>query len=720
MSSWETFNPEDRFAGTSLKKRAEKRTVEQWGERAWRVLGERKLGDAYPEYIVTLPKGSRKYECTCYKHGQGDIRRRKMCSHVLATILYRKDHAEDGTDVEVPDAAGGVEGQSMVPPAVRETEPPLTHFVEIPVSVEPARGDAAARRGHVYRSAAAGTLDADDIPSPHDDMFGDPPMPDKFAEFRPNQWQAIVDIMQHLESGVKVVMLSAPTGSGKTIIGEAVRRLMPGKAVYCCTTKSLQDQIQRDFDYAKTIKGRANYPTLTRPDLTADDCTATSANEYKCDWCPDRTLCPYQVAKGEAVDADLSILNIAYFLAETATRTSSQFGDRELVIIDEADTMEGQLMANIEVVIGAGLRKQLGVYSLPKKTVAKDWARWMQGEILPAVMRRRARLKAEANQLYGKDVKKLRQAKRMDRLARRIKDLLKPSKENPELKVIEDGWVMTGYEGEKDAEATVRFKPIRVNDYAHDALWDRGKQFLLMSATLISPDQMAEDLGLEDDDWAVVHLDSTFPPENRPVFVEAVTAVTNKTKATAYPKIVEAVDEIIEDNPGVRILVHTVSYHLTRHIYDNTTSDRTMTYWNAGEREKTLARFLDVDDAVLLAPSFDRGIDLPEEDCQVIVIAKVPYPYLGDKQVSARLYARGGQSWYAVQTIRSMVQMTGRGMRSRDDWCDSYILDSSFRRLYRDNKRLFPKWWREALVVSRHDPKYRGLVEAARERRDGR
>jgi Rad3-related DNA helicase len=123
-----------------------------------------------------------------------------------------------------------------------------------------------------------------------------------------------------------------------------------------------------------------------------------------------------------------------------------------------------------------------------------------------------------------------------------------------------------------------------------------------------------------------------------------------------------------------------------------------------------LDKFLSIEDAVLLAPSFERGIDLPEEDCQVIIIAKVPYPYLGDKQISARMRTRGGQTWYAVQTIRSIAQMTGRGMRSAGDWCDTYVLDAQFRRIYKDHKRLFPKWWRESLVLSMTNPKYRPLI----------
>ena len=44
--------------------------------------------------------------------------------------------------------------------------------------------------------------------------------------------------------------------------------------------------------------------------------------------------------------------------------------------------------------------------------------------------------------------------------------------------------------------------------------------------------------------------------------------------------------------------------------------------------------------------------------------------------------------------------MTGRGMRSVDDYCDTYILDSQFMSIYRKNGNLLPKWWKDAIVAS--------------------
>ncbi len=102
---------------------------------------------------------------------------------------------------------------------------------------------------------------------------------------------------------------------------------------------------------------------------------------------------------------------------------------------------------------------------------------------------------------------------------------------------------------------------------------------------------------------------------------------------------------------------------------------------------------------VLISPSMDRGVDLPEDLCRFVVLLKVPYPYLGDIQISRRLYsAKDGPLWYAIQTIRTIVQATGRGVRSEDDYCISYILDEQFGRLYREYTGMFPRWWRDALT----------------------
>jgi ATP-dependent DNA helicase DinG len=203
--------------------------------------------------------------------------------------------------------------------------------------------------------------------------------------------------------------------------------------------------------------------------------------------------------------------------------------------------------------------------------------------------------------------------------------------------------------------------------------------------------------------WAGISVPSTFDPARRPIYVHPIAAMSRKNEDYARPLIAEAIEKVVARHPDDRILIHTVSYALNKFLEDairqSSNLFRVVTYHSAAEKQRAIDTYLATERAIFLAPSLDRGIDLPGDDCRVIVVCKVPFPSLGDKQVSARLHSKGGQQWYTVKTIRSLVQMTGRGMRSSDDYCESYILDKAFiENIWKRNKSLLPVWWRSALI----------------------
>jgi Rad3-related DNA helicase len=101
---------------------------------------------------------------------------------------------------------------------------------------------------------------------------------------------------------------------------------------------------------------------------------------------------------------------------------------------------------------------------------------------------------------------------------------------------------------------------------------------------------------------------------------------------------------------------------------------------------------------VLFAPSVDRGYDFKGDEARVVVVAKLPWANVKDPVVSARLHGSDSdQEWYMIQMLRGLVQMTGRGVRSADDWAVTYILDSGFLDLRGRVRELLPDWWTEAL-----------------------
>jgi ATP-dependent DNA helicase DinG len=534
------------------------------------------------------------------------------------------------------------------------------------------------------------------------------PLPDQFQEFRPHQIVAVQEILDHFADGKRVVFLDAPTGSGKTLIGEMTRRLMGARqCLYVCNNKSLQDQFVNDFDYASLLKGRANYPTLDNPtlfpDVSAADCNREQKTDgsIQCDECWAVERCNYLVARGAAEMAALSVLNTAYLL--TATNKARMFAHRDLVICDEADELESELMRHVEVVVSRGTRNWLNIDLPENVTDMAAWAVWLE-EVAHAVSNK-------AHQMSRRDRKDRKRRQSLEEVVSRIRAII------PRLG---EEWVVDGYEDARYRRGTVeretvRFRPVQVRDIAEEYLWQHGNRWLCMSATIISGAQMAADLGLEDGTWAEVRVPSTFAPERRPVFLDRhVGPVTRKTEAESRPLLVDAIAKIGNDWPDERILVHTHSYDLTRYVSGELlglTPHPIVTYDNSRSREGVLDRWLATPNGILLAPSFDRGVDLFDDRCRIQVIAKAPFPYLGDKQVSKRMHGPGGQVWYVVETIRSIVQATGRVMRSEDDWGATYVLDGSVWRMLSEHGGLFPSWWREAVV--------KGLDSQSREIREG-
>lgn len=537
------------------------------------------------------------------------------------------------------------------------------------------------------------------VPAPNDIRFyeTDPtPLPTWVTSFREHQWKAALEIVNAFESGADVVWLNAPTGAGKTLIGEMVRRLMGANGFYVCSTKSLQDQFARDFDYAKVLKGRSNYPTLAMPypEYTAADCTKTGGSEEaSCYWCPEIHNCPYEKAKHDALSARLGILNTSYLLAEG--NYIGKTSGRKLNIIDECDTLEAELMGFVQYEVSEFRLKQLRLHA-PKKGVRKKTILdWLTEELVPAIQNHLRHLPV------SEDVKIIRERQGFTSLLGDTMRIIDDLTTEIEQGLVEDdhtsNWVR-----DNDAGPLV-LKPVRVGHYG-GMVWGLADKWLCMSATIVSSEEMNESLGLNHLGLKTVTVDvpMMFPVENRPIMVAPVARMSHKDKEAEYPKMLAGVKKVLEMHPDDRILVHTVSYDLAKYLMRYLRDPRCITYTSSFDKESALARYRKTERAVLLAASMDRGVDLKDDDCRVVVVAKVPFPSLGDRQVGMRLRGTGGQEWYNVQTIRKLVQMTGRGVRSESDWCITYIFDSLFlEKVYKSAKHLLPEWWRDAIQVVR-------------------
>lgn len=503
-----------------------------------------------------------------------------------------------------------------------------------------------------------------------------------FTAYRPFQESTIHHIIEAFDSGHQAVFLNGPTGSGKTIVAAGVHEKLGGKALYTCTTKPLQHQVADDFDYGHVIMGRDNYPTEHNadayPHINCGLCTKQKRDD-ECRWC--ETRCPYEQARSAATSSTLAIANTAYALNAWRSERSWLHG-RDLAIIDECDTFESELCRHIEVNLSQAWQSKLRVYPPKKGSHLPTWQRWLT--------RIQSQLRDYRVEGDGPDAMRERKRRKdlIDQLSR--------------LELDDENWIRAN-----DNPPT--FKPVRVDRFA-DRWLPHAQRFLLMSGTIINAEQMADDLGIED--WAYVEMPSTFPAARRPVIIDPVADMSYKSlqdDPTTIPRMAQGILKILEAWPGQRVLIHTVSYTLNNNLYaalqnlggKGLTGRELITYTSHHERADALTRYRNTHAAVLLAASFDRGVDLPDDNCRVNIVCKMPHAALGDRQVSARMHAPGGDSWYTTQTARTLVQMLGRAVRHEQDWAANYILDSGFVGWWRKAKHLIPRYIDDAIDWTR-------------------
>ena len=95
----------------------------------------------------------------------------------------------------------------------------------------------------------------------------------KFNNFKDRPWREYQEeaIEFVLESTKPIVVIDAPTGSGKGLIGMCAGASFD-EFVYLVSSKQLQSQLHQDFPEVEIMKGRNNYACQWRAGRTCEDC----------------------------------------------------------------------------------------------------------------------------------------------------------------------------------------------------------------------------------------------------------------------------------------------------------------------------------------------------------------------------------------------------------------------------------------------------------------
>ncbi|MDA7952398.1 MAG: helicase [Nitrosopumilus sp.] len=544
--------------------------------------------------------------------------------------------------------------------------------------------------------------------------------PDWFTP-RGIQREIIGEIESRISSGYKTVLLCAPTGVGKSLIGATFAR-SAADSFTVTASKHLQDQYIRDVPFLRPAKGKPNFACLKimEAEKTSDEDAALRSG-MTCDrgTCQVRVIrdgreevetcehkprladvaagahmdgaCLYYQQKYEALAAPHSLWNYSMYF-QTVRYGQNAFGSylqRGAAVFDEAHRIEDEMVRFIGYTTYAGQMRECGMDPSSYDLGSVDSMIDISDTLAHAYLEKRRRQR-ESNPDDHQALAKL--DSQIDS-AERIRDDLKG---DPGNFVVADP--ATDQAGDIKS---VSVHPIDISAYAGDLLGAGMRLF--MSAT-VEKAGFCETLGLDPSTVAMIDTPrSPFPVEHREVKIEPARRLSYGSSEEDELAVIGAVANILESHRGERGLILTSSVsrcHAIRSALPPGAAARVRICHSTNPDGRTQAQILEEHAAdpggVLLSSSLWEGVDLSGDLSRFQVIAKVPYPPLGDRRVRAK--RDRFPLWYKSQTIKKLLQGLGRSVRGPDDWATTYVLDGAVEQLLRSD-HMIPRAYHDALRI---------------------
>lgn len=519
-----------------------------------------------------------------------------------------------------------------------------------------------------------------------------------YKNIRPGQKLSIDKIIDAFEAGKKYFILEAGTGVGKSAIGVTVSRYISNHFSFdekfakggniLTTQKLLQEQYVKDYPEINSLKSSSNYQCSFHKTQNCNESrkmlqTADRSSPFfkRCAF-----SCVYKKAKEKFIDENLGVTNFSYFLNET--RYSGKIPAKQLLVVDEAHNVPGELSKFIEVTFSDRFAKSFVGIDLPKKITPSMFVRWVKNDYYPVL----AKKVKDFNQGLEKfsSVKARMESGEFSKISRQLEML-----SGHEQKVLtfislytKENWIMTEIPAEERSGRKIAFKPIDIAPYANEYLLKMGKFVLMQSATIVDTQKFGQLCGINDEEkFSSLEIPCPFPKENRPILYSGVGKMSAREIDSTLPKLTQAVKEIMKAHKNEKGIVHCHSYKIAWHLKKNIRSSRLLIHDSTNRDEVLQKHITSKEPTILLSPSMTEGVDLKENLSRFQIICKVPFPYLGDQLVRKKM--NKWSWWYDLQTAKTIIQSVGRSIRSDSDSAVTYILDSSWERFFSKNKKLF-------------------------------
>jgi Rad3-related DNA helicase len=590
---------------------------------------------------------------------------------------------------------------------------------------------------------------------------------------RPIQEQALQQIEEAIQQGYRNIVISAPTGVGKSYIAVALA-LAFKEADILTATVQLQEQYLRDFKFIRPLMGRKNFtcliynkPCNTIPTIkcrgmkrtidgegnnnndgssSADDegdideevgnCINSNSNDSsplsytipKCDLYPTiddlkhifvlykgtryeqvvfndcHCLCDYYLHKYIAYRSSFRIINYHEYFTLLNNVVSKKKLSTKLLICDEAHMLEEKVIDFYNVAIDNELLNPLRKSGLIDKNLTveyKEEDKEYYSQLIETIVKGYSDLfNTIAELVVSPSIRKSEKHKLMFKLAEYEERLQRLKIVKDMLRRYPDNFIVDATNERKNM--VVKLLPLNISPFLRP-VFDRVQYRVFMSATIDYP-MLKHELGLDDADTILIDLPSPFPVENRKVFLMNAYTLNreNMSDERTLMQVSSVIDSLMSKHQNEKGLILTTSYELAGNIFRYSNNKSRLLLTKDISAKEVLEKHARTNANVILTPTMWEGVDLRDDLCRFIIIAKTPYPSLADKRTKVK--AERDKDWYQSVTLMRLIQGCGRGVRHDKDYCVTYILDSNTTWLIKGKVKVnaVPRWFRDALVYNKN------------------
>lgn len=510
--------------------------------------------------------------------------------------------------------------------------------------------------------------------------------------YKPNDAQ--VTILKKIEAALankeKFIVVNAPTGSGKSFIPKTLANAVNGPSdnfkarindysvygvegselikdeesfgVYALTiTKALQDQYKNTFDDTGILKGQGNYQCQVDTELTVDiaPCIYVGGLKQECWAC---NKCTYYNSRNKMLTSKFSSLNYSMFFS-----LPEHLKKRKIIVCDEASELEEQLVGQFTCIIDIPflVKTDIAVAPFPTSETPAKVLDWL------------ARLNATLAEKVGSYIKYFEGQKGKSNhieVAKKRQEYTKVLNLQKSVELL----IATYYDSQyiiEHIEKNIKFTPLKVDKLA-TYLFDYADHVILLSATIIDPPNFCKTLGIQKFEY--IEVKTGFNPKKAPIHIMVKQKLNFQNLQSMLPKLREQIEGILEHHKDEKGIIHTHTQFITNYMRDNVRQhrDRLLCREQGVKNEELLEMHESSDEpTVLVSPSMTYGVDLKGDLATFQILLKAPW--LPTKEPRVEKMMKLDKNWYGNKMLCTLVQACGRGIRSADDECVTYILDGS-------------------------------------------